>query len=71
MDQNLTNEVIVNFAKRCVASGKTQEQERIIKMLQDYFDLTQEPDDHGNITDNSEWDHGFQAAIALIKNNRS
>lgn len=47
--------------------GRTEERERITKQLSDYFALTQEPDDRGNVTDNPEWDNGFQAALALIK----
>jgi len=47
--------------------GKLTEQIRIVKMLQDYFELTQEPDEKGNVTDNPEWDRGYQAAIAIIK----
>jgi hypothetical protein len=42
--------------------GEMSEKNRIIKLLTDYFELTQtEPDE------NPEWDAGFQAAIALIK----
>lgn len=47
--------------------GRTEERQRITKLLSDYFALTQEPDDQGNVTDNAEWDSGFQAAMALIK----
>lgn len=49
--------------------GKLSEQMRIIKMLQEYFALTQEPNEDGTVTENAEWDTGFQAAIALIRNN--
>lgn len=52
-----------------VQHGTMKEHKRIIEMLQGYFELTQEPDDHGNITNNPEWDRGFSAAIALIRNN--
>jgi hypothetical protein len=39
------------------------ERERIIKVLNDYFELCQETDD------NPEWENGFQAAIAIAKAN--
>jgi hypothetical protein len=46
------------------------EYERIYNMLQTYFEMTQEPDDEGKVADNPEWDRGFQAAMALIGNNK-
>jgi hypothetical protein len=48
-------------------AGKKAEREQIIKQLQDYFDLTLEPNEDGSICENPEWDNGFQVAIALIK----
>lgn len=42
--------------------GEMSEKNRIIKLLTDYFKLTQtEPDE------NPEWDAGFQAALTLVK----
>ena len=49
--------------------GKHHERLRITKMLENYFELTQEPNEDGTVTENAEWDTGFQAAIALIRNN--
>lgn len=43
------------------------ERKRIIKQLQNYFELTCEPNENGVVDENPEWDRGFQAAIALIK----
>lgn len=48
--------------------GEMDEQKRIVKMLEEYFELTQMPGDNG-VEENPEWDAGFQAAIALIKGN--
>lgn len=45
-----------------------QERERILKMLQGYFDLTLEEDENGRIDHNPDWDAGFQSAMALIRN---
>ena len=53
--------------KQGFKAGRKAERERIIQRLIDYFELTQEPGDHGLIDVNEEWDSGFQAAIALIK----
>lgn len=50
--------------------GRIEEQESILMMLETFYELTQEPDDEGKVTDNPEWDNGFQSAIALIKNTR-
>ncbi len=49
-----------------VESGKGLERQRLVETLQSYLALTNEPDEHGVITDSPEWDCGFQAAIALI-----
>lgn len=40
-----------------------------VKLLQDYFDLTQAKDEHGMTDSNPEWDRGFQAAMAILRNN--
>lgn len=47
--------------------GAEAERERIIGRLNDYFELTLMPGDDGLVSQNQEWDSGFQAAIALIK----
>jgi hypothetical protein len=49
-----------------VESGKGLERQRLIETLLNYFELTNEPDENGVITENPEWDCGFQAAIAII-----
>jgi hypothetical protein len=56
-----------DFAKRV---GIKQERERIIRRLESYFELAQEPNEDGTANDNPEWDNGFQAAMALIKGGR-
>jgi hypothetical protein len=50
--------------KKLWESGRKHERDFILKMLQNYFELTQQDE----VDPNSEWDRGFQAAIALVKN---
>ena len=45
-----------------------KERDRILKMLESYFELTLEEDENGRIDDNPDWDAGYQAAMALIRN---
>lgn len=49
-----------------ICYGGDRERDRIISMLNGYLELTQLPGDHG-VEINTEWDAGFNAAIALIK----
>lgn len=49
-------------------AGRRDERQHILHSLQTFFNLTQLPDDNGVIDQNPEWDNGFQAAIALIRN---
>lgn len=51
-----------------IEAGMAAEQLRIIKSLESYFELTQEPNEDGTPNENPEWDRGFQAAMAIIKN---
>jgi len=39
-----------------------------LEALERYFELTQEPSEDGSLNDNKEWDRGFQAAMAIIRN---
>lgn len=48
--------------------GRAEEKESILMMLEMFFSLTQEPDETGKVTENPEWDNGFQSAISLIRN---
>lgn len=68
------NDLIATNAVRTynqgVERGVASERERIIEMLKNYFELTLLPGDNG-VEENPEWDCGFQAAIALIKGNKS
>jgi hypothetical protein len=50
-----------------IERGRTFENNKIKKALQDYFDLTQFSEKHEGAEPNPEWDRGFQAAMALIK----
>lgn len=50
-----------------VESGKVIERKRLIETLLVYLELTNEPNEDGILTDNPEWDAGFQAAVAIIK----
>lgn len=47
--------------------GKFKHNQQALKDLQNYFELTQMPNDKGKVTKNIEWDRGFQAAMALIR----
>jgi hypothetical protein len=48
-------------------SGKGLERKRLIETLLVYLELTKEPNEEGLVTDNQDWDAGFQAAVAIIK----
>jgi hypothetical protein len=48
-------------------SGKGSERKRLVDTLLIYLELTKEPNDEGLVTDNPEWEAGFQAAVAIIK----
>lgn len=50
-----------------VKHGVDQENARLVKRLEGYFELTQERNESGDLFENREWDNGFQAALALIK----
>jgi hypothetical protein len=39
-----------------------------LEAMESYFELTQEPNEDGTVTDNPEWDRGFQAAMAIVRN---
>jgi len=43
------------------------DKQEILKRLESYFELTQEPNEDGTVTENPEWDRGFQAAMALVR----
>lgn len=47
--------------------GADEERERIIKCLNDYFELTKYSEQTEGAEPNPEWSLGFQAAVALIK----
>jgi hypothetical protein len=61
------NDLIHTNAHNAFEVGVRTERERIIRLLQDYFELTQMPNELGQVTNNPEWDCGFQASIALVK----
>jgi hypothetical protein len=46
--------------------GEQREQQRIMNMLQQFFDLSMLDE----VDVNTEWDNGFQAAMALIRSNK-
>ena len=50
-----------------IRTGARQERERIVGVLQDYFDLTRFSVEVEGASENEEWDAGFQSALALIK----
>ena len=39
-----------------------------LEALESYFELTQEPSEDGSLSYNPEWDRGYQAAMAIIRN---
>lgn len=53
-----------------VESGEQKEHERITDSLKRYFELTQEADEYGKITNNPEWDRGYQAAMAIVEGSK-
>lgn len=55
-------------SKLAWSGGVESERKRLQKMLRDYFELSQEPNEDGHYEGNLEWDRGFQAAMALIAN---
>lgn len=61
------NSLIHTNAVHAFQQGEISERKRLVNILENYLELTCEPDDIGQVTDNPEWDRGFQAAIALIK----
>jgi hypothetical protein len=61
-------DIIATSSVRAFNSGIEHERKEIIKSLQRYFALTQEPDLAGEVEVNEEWDRGFQAAIAIVAN---
>jgi hypothetical protein len=46
--------------------GADEQRERSVTALIAYLDLSKEPDEDGVVTENPEWDSGFQAAISII-----
>ena len=50
-----------------IRTGAQQERERIIGVLQDYFDLTRFSVEVEGASENQEWDAGFQSALALVR----
>lgn len=47
--------------------GKFKHNQKALKDLESYFELTQMPDDKGKVTKNIEWDRGYQAAMSILK----
>lgn len=62
------NEELSEMDELARSGGIKFERQRIQKMLADYFELTQQPNENGKYQGNLEWDRGFQAAMALINN---
>jgi hypothetical protein len=46
---------------------RNNEVERIVKVLESYFELTEFSEEVEGAAPNPEWDKGFQAALALVK----
>jgi len=50
--------------------GATKERERILKRMEDYFDLTRYSVVADGAEENPEWDRGYQAAMAIARAER-
>lgn len=50
-----------------IERGRVFQRNESLKRLQDYFELTQFSEQHEGAEPNPQWDNGFQAAIALLK----
>jgi hypothetical protein len=61
-------DIIATSSIRAFNSGIAHERAEVIKSLQGYLALTQEPDLAGEVEVNEEWDRGFQAAISIVAN---
>jgi hypothetical protein len=61
-------DIIATSAIRAFNSGIAHERQEVIKSLRSYLELTQEPNEDGEVEVNEEWDRGFQAAIAILSN---
>jgi hypothetical protein len=48
-------------------TGAQQERERIITILEDYLNISRFTVEFEGATENTEWDNGFQSALALVK----
>jgi hypothetical protein len=66
------DEVITNFRSLKQGMGEAAEQERLIILgaMQSYFELTQFSQEVEGAPANSEWDRGYQAAMAIAKGTR-
>lgn len=47
--------------------GVMSERKRILKRMNDYFELTQFSEQYEKAKPNPEWDKGYQAAMAIAK----
>lgn len=61
-------EGLAEVSRLALLGGIKFERQRLQKMLADYFELSQQPNESGKYQGNLEWDRGFQAAMALINN---
>jgi hypothetical protein len=50
-----------------IRTGAQQERERIITILEEYLELSRFSVEVEGAVENSEWDNGFQSALALVK----
>jgi hypothetical protein len=63
----MSDENLLAFVLRNRAITVTAAQERIIKVMEDYFELTQFSVEQEGADPNPDWDAGFQAAIAIAR----
>lgn len=48
--------------------GQIAERARLIAKVQSYFELTQWSTEHEGGVENPDWDRGYQAAMAILRN---
>ena len=50
-----------------IRTGAQQERERIIRILEEYLELSRFSVEVEGAAENREWDAGFQSALAMVK----
>jgi hypothetical protein len=64
----MTRTYFTEMLENKIAQGKEQGRKRAIEILENYFELSNSFEEDEEIDPNPEWDSGFQAAMALLRN---